>query len=298
MRCRVWKRIWRASRCVSRHRSAPSLAGFAAPSRPQHQPHHRAARHLSNGWPATCPSSSPCGTASTAWCRSIAAADIPRQGTDLAPPRRRDQRHRAERLGVGTIRGSGDHGHEFHRKGGFRAFREMLGALRTGLQHGADRRRAQGRRAIAGLGIVKLAQVSGRPIYPVAVATSRRIELNNWDRSAINLPFGRSPSVVGDAISVARDADDETLEAAAPRGRRRAQRARPRAPMRWSTARTSRQWLNACRYCCAPTGCCRRRLLPFAPLLFAHRLRQRQRESRGGFLSGAASRPSIARSGR
>jgi hypothetical protein len=31
----------------------------------------------------------------------------------------------AERLGIGTIRGSGDHGGAFHRKGGVGAFREM-----------------------------------------------------------------------------------------------------------------------------------------------------------------------------
>ena len=35
----------------------------------------------------------------------------------------------AERLGIGTIRGSGDHGGAFHRKGGVGAFREMLHAL-------------------------------------------------------------------------------------------------------------------------------------------------------------------------
>ena len=50
---------------------------------------------------------------------------------------------------------------------------------------------------VAGLGIVMLARASGRPIYPVAVATSRRIELDNWDRTAINLPFGRGAIVVG-----------------------------------------------------------------------------------------------------
>ena len=52
---------------------------------------------------------------------------------------------------------------------------------------------------IAGLGVVKLAQHSGRPIYAVAMASSRRIELDNWDRSAINLPFSRMGLVAGDA---------------------------------------------------------------------------------------------------
>ena len=35
----------------------------------------------------------------------------------------------AERLGIGTISGSGDHGGAFHRKGGVGAFREMVQAL-------------------------------------------------------------------------------------------------------------------------------------------------------------------------
>ena len=56
--------------------------------------------------------------------------------------------------------------------------------------------------------------MSGRPIYPVAIATSRRIVLDNWDRTTINLPFGRGALVAGEPIRVPRDADDATLEAA------------------------------------------------------------------------------------
>ena len=67
---------------------------------------------------------------------------------------------------------------------------------------------------VAGLGVVKLAQHSGRPIYPIAIASSRRIELDNWDRTAINLPFSRLAMITGDAIYVARDADAAALESA------------------------------------------------------------------------------------
>src|SRR5262245_61615787 len=38
----------------------------------------------------------------------------------------------AERLGIGIIRGSGDHGNEYRRKGGVAAFRAMLAALGDG----------------------------------------------------------------------------------------------------------------------------------------------------------------------
>ncbi|HVX91708.1 MAG TPA: lysophospholipid acyltransferase family protein [Xanthobacteraceae bacterium] len=118
----------------------------------------------------------------------------------------------AERLGVGTIRGSGDHGRRFDRKGGVGAFKAMLTALDEGyiMALTADVPKVA---RVAGDGIVKLAQVSGRAIYPVAVTTSRRIELDNWDRSAVNLPFGRMAIVVGEPIRVARDADKAALEA-------------------------------------------------------------------------------------
>ncbi|MFL5088577.1 MAG: lysophospholipid acyltransferase family protein, partial [Xanthobacteraceae bacterium] len=67
---------------------------------------------------------------------------------------------------------------------------------------------------VAGGGIVKLAQISGRPIYPVAVATSGRITLNNWDRSVINLPFSRGAIVAGEPIRVPPEADEAALEQA------------------------------------------------------------------------------------
>jgi lysophospholipid acyltransferase (LPLAT)-like uncharacterized protein len=117
------------------------------------------------------------------------------------------------RLGAETIRGSGDHGSEFHRKGGVGAYRAMLTALEEGynLVLTADVPKVS---RIAGLGIVMLARASGRPIYPVAIATSRRIELGNWDRSAINLPFSRGAIVLSAPIRVPADADEAALEAA------------------------------------------------------------------------------------
>ncbi len=55
---------------------------------------------------------------------------------------------------------------------------------------------------VAGAGIIRLARDSGRAIYPVALASSRRKVLDNWDRTTINLPFSRIAGVVGDPIRV------------------------------------------------------------------------------------------------
>src|SRR5262249_56009374 len=97
----------------------------------------------------------------------------------------------AERLGIETIRGSGG---RFDRKGGVGAFREMVDALAQGYSVALTADVPKVAR-VAGLGILMLARESGRPILPVAVATSRRIELDTWDRSAINLPFSRGAMV-------------------------------------------------------------------------------------------------------
>ena len=119
----------------------------------------------------------------------------------------------AEHLGIGTIRGSGDHGVEFARKGGVGAFRQMLATLAEGcsVTLTADVPKVA---RVAGAGIIRLAAISGRPIYLVAIATRNRITLDNWDRSEISLPFGRGAIVGRGPFRVAADADDDALEAA------------------------------------------------------------------------------------
>ncbi len=119
----------------------------------------------------------------------------------------------AEWLGVGTVRGSGDHGRRYNVKGGVGAFKSMMDALGEGWNMAltADVPKVS---RVAGLGIIKLASTTGRPIFPIALATSRRIELDNWDRSAINLPFSHGATVVGDPIRVPAEADAPALEQA------------------------------------------------------------------------------------
>lgn len=118
----------------------------------------------------------------------------------------------AQRLGIGAVRGSGDHGSAFHRKGGVGAFREMVRALEENYNMAltAD---VPKRSRVAGMGIIMLARESGRPIMPFAMATSRYVRLNNWDRTTINLPFGRGALVGGEVIAVPPDADASTMEA-------------------------------------------------------------------------------------
>ena len=118
-------------------------------------------------------------------------------------------------LGIRAIRGSGARGRDIRKKGGVAALRGMLRALADGemVVMTADIPKIA---RICGPGIVTLAQMSGRPIVPVAVVTSRRIDFNSWDRASIGLPFGRGAIVLGDPVHVPRDADDAALEDSAP----------------------------------------------------------------------------------
>jgi lysophospholipid acyltransferase (LPLAT)-like uncharacterized protein len=119
----------------------------------------------------------------------------------------------AQRLGLETIRASGSQNGDFRRKGGVSGFQAMREALAQGCSVAltADVPKVS---RVVGRGVVLLAQVSGRPIYPIAVATSRYIKLNNWDRSTVNLPFGHFAIAVGDPIHVPTAADDAVIEEA------------------------------------------------------------------------------------
>jgi lysophospholipid acyltransferase (LPLAT)-like uncharacterized protein len=98
-------------------------------------------------------------------------------------------------------------------KGGISATRAMLRALASGemVVMTADIPKIARR---CGEGIVTLARLSGRPIVPVAVVTSRRIDFESWDRASLGLPFGRGAMVIGDPVWVAREADSAAIERA------------------------------------------------------------------------------------
>src|SRR2546425_999260 len=103
-----------------------------------------------------------------------------------------------ERLGIGAIRGSGNHGGGFVGKGGVSAFKEMLSALEEGYNVALTADIPKIAR-VAGLGVVKLASASGRPIYPIAIATplapvlmSHRLKSGKELAARLNERYGES----------------------------------------------------------------------------------------------------------
>jgi lysophospholipid acyltransferase (LPLAT)-like uncharacterized protein len=117
------------------------------------------------------------------------------------------------RFGIGLIRGAGA-GRRKKDRGGAYAFRTALEALNSGsiVAMTADVPTAQPR--VAGKGIVTLARLSGRPIIPVAAATSHFFTLNTWSRMTINLPFSKLVFVTGEPLFVPANADERMVELA------------------------------------------------------------------------------------
>ncbi len=121
------------------------------------------------------------------------------------------QANAAQRLGIEPIRGSGRARRPAILQGRCAGAAPTAASARFRLVGRDDGRRSEtgaGRRS----GIATLAKLSGRPIVPTAVVTSRRMQFDTWDRATLGLPFSRAVVVVGDFIEVAPDADDAALE--------------------------------------------------------------------------------------
>jgi lysophospholipid acyltransferase (LPLAT)-like uncharacterized protein len=114
---------------------------------------------------------------------------------------------------IEPIRGSGAHGERVREKGGARALIELKRLVESGatVAMTADVPKIA---RVAGIGIVTLARLTGRPILPIAVATSRRLDFKSWDRASLGLPFGRGAIVFGDAIEVPPEAGADGMEQA------------------------------------------------------------------------------------
>ncbi len=100
------------------------------------------------------------------------------------------------RLGFHVARGS-------DLRGGAAALDEMIAFVRSG--RGSAALTCDGPRGPNGAvkpGVLVLARDTGRPLVPCALWASRRLELSNWDRTLVPLPFGRIALCFGAPIDV------------------------------------------------------------------------------------------------
>lgn len=130
-------------------------------------------------------------------------------------------------LGLESIRGSSSHKRKNKDKGGAAAVAAAIRRLKAGGAICITPDGPRGPVQRAQLGPVLLAQRSGAPILPYALASSGAKRLDSWDRFIIPLPFTRGAIVFGEPILTARkddsDAVRQTLEAALNVATRRAE---------------------------------------------------------------------------
>jgi len=109
------------------------------------------------------------------------------------------------------IRGAGA-GKRRRNRGGATALRESLRALGAGATVAMTADVPPGPARRAGEGIAMIAALSGRPVVPFAIATTRFLALPTWSAFTINLPFSTLAIVIGDPVWIPQTNDPETLE--------------------------------------------------------------------------------------
>lgn len=111
-------------------------------------------------------------------------------------------------LGYESIRGSST-------RGGYRALRDMVRAVRSGRSLGITPDGPQGPRERFKPGALQIAQLTGAPVIPVAAGTPQAWWIEGWDRFLIPKPYARIRVAFGQPRYVARDASARDLETAA-----------------------------------------------------------------------------------
>jgi lysophospholipid acyltransferase (LPLAT)-like uncharacterized protein len=111
----------------------------------------------------------------------------------------------ARKLGGHVIRGSSTHT-------GARALRDFYEAIVR--QHVSPAITPDGPRGPVHefkQGAVVLAQLTGKPILPIAVSASRTLRFSTWDRFELPLPFSRVAITIGAPVGVPRGLDAAAL---------------------------------------------------------------------------------------
>ena len=114
-----------------------------------------------------------------------------------------------EHFGLGSVRGSSSKEGD---KGGARALRTMVKAVRSGQAIGITPDGPAGPFMRASEGVCAAAKLAGVPIIPATFASRGRKVMGSWDRFVVALPFTRGVIMWGEPIRIDRKADVEELE--------------------------------------------------------------------------------------
>ena len=108
------------------------------------------------------------------------------------------------RFGIDVVHGSSSAG----ASAGFKAMLRLLaeGGIAVITPDGP-----RGPARVAAPGVAQLAALSGVPVLPCAVASSRMHIVRSWDRMRVPLPFARGIAVIGAPVLVPRDGAEPAL---------------------------------------------------------------------------------------
>jgi lysophospholipid acyltransferase (LPLAT)-like uncharacterized protein len=107
--------------------------------------------------------------------------------------------------GHNSIRGSAT-------KGAAAAIKQMMKVLKAGEVAVITPDGPRGPRMRAQEGVVRLAAMSGLPVFPVTFSTTRGKILGSWDRFFVAAPFSRAVVIWGDGIIVPRRDENGAFE--------------------------------------------------------------------------------------
>jgi len=110
-----------------------------------------------------------------------------------------------QRFGYGTARGSTS-------RGGRRALLQLVRDMEAGRPAGFTVDGPRGPARIAQPGAVWLAKATGNPVLPFHLEADRHWTLRSWDRTQIPKPYATAAIAIGEPLTVAVDADEETME--------------------------------------------------------------------------------------
>jgi len=110
-----------------------------------------------------------------------------------------------ERLGYKTIRGSST-------RGGSKAFRNMMRALRKGHPCTILPDGPQGPRQYMKLGAIRLAQRTNALLLPLTFSAKKPITINSWDRFTLWWPFSKLYAVFGEPVQIPKNTTRSELE--------------------------------------------------------------------------------------
>ena len=108
-------------------------------------------------------------------------------------------------LGWCSVRGSST-------RGGITALRKLKDLARAGYKIGHIVDGPKGPFGVVKPGLLRIAQVAGKPIVPTITSAQKKWVFNSWDRFMVPKPFTRVIIRFGEAIGVSAELDGEAFE--------------------------------------------------------------------------------------